>query len=438
MTSIVNIISLNKSMPNALKIATGLLLASIIAIFFNMPRIYLFLKINDLLLIGSLTFFTIAIFKREIAIQQNKKFYYFVVVWFGINVLGTIINFIMFKHLPVLPILREYAHMLASFLIFFEIITIARDNHNFLKWTLWGLMIPSIILPIIYFIPLNYMHYLEYMPGTYARFMGLFENPNYYALFMIIPIILLLSFLTKPREYNKRSIALITIGFFIFCLSIGTTIWCGSRAGIISLITSLIVFMFFFSRYNTIKKTIIIVLLIILAFPIGYFILPNNNTVHQQIASRIYSIRTFGGDGITKETSFFMGAQDRSKIWKNSFTHIVKNPLGYGPGGYLNLNIVDSYGTNYESHNTILQILLAGGIFLLFLIGIALSKFIHDAFVNCQRQFTEGHALLAIFVGIIIYSLFSDTLYVRWIWVILALIYSYTYSFPNSQLSKDN
>ena len=425
------------SMSNTLKIATGLLLSSIATIFINGPMVFLFFKINDLLLFGSLVIFIVAILRRKIFSQQEKKLCVFFIIWLAVNVLGTLINFAIFKHLTWTPLMKEYGRMVACFLIFIEIATVSRYSNKFLKLVLYCLTLPSIILPIIYLIPQNTMHYLEYINGTKIRFEGLFENPNAYAQFMIIPIILLLFFILRSIIDNKKNLIVKLISFFLLCLSVGTILWSGSRSGIIGLVSSFIIFIFFLTRSNGIKMGFISLMIILFSFPIGYIILPNPTVAHEQVISRVTEIKTVGGDGITKETRLFTGAQNRSSIWRESLFYIIRNPLGYGPESYTNINIVDNKSTHQGSHNIIFQLILDGGIFLLLYASIAIFKILYPNIINKEKTFKEKHILIAILLGIIVSSLFSDYLFVRWLWVILALIYSYTYVTQPYQLSKD-
>jgi hypothetical protein len=427
----------NTSMPNTLKIATYLLLASIATIFINGPMVLLFFKVNDLLLLGSLLILLVGILRKDIVIQQDKKIFIFFIVWFCFNIIGTIITFLLFEHVNYAPVLKEFSRMVACFLVFIEISTITKHVQSFIKWAIWSLIIPSIILPLIYFVPQNAMHYLEYVNGEKIRFTGLFENPNAYSQFMIIPIILILFYISKSEINNRKTLFLAFLGFFFSCLSVGTIIWSGSRSGILGLIAALSIFIFILAKSTPLKKIILKVILLIFLFPIGYFVLPNSEVTHKQIISRLEEIKTVGGDGVTKETRLFTGAQDRSGILVNSLKYIVKNPLGYGPEFSYSINITDNYGKEHMgSHNIILQLVLTGGILLLILSGYALFKILQQTFIIYRWSFTEINILIAILLGIIVSSLFSDYLYARWLWVILALIYSYTYKLPLTKIGK--
>lgn len=405
-------------MTNTMRIATILLLVSIGTIFINGPTVFLFFKINDLFLIASLFFFVIEIVKKNISLDLEKKLCLFFTIWFGINLVGSIIGFILFKHFYAAPTLMEFGRMIACFLIFIIITNISKYNDNFPKLVLFSLIIPAVFLPLIYLIPNNMISHLEYINGIYTRFTGLFESPNSFAQFSIIPTILVLFFITKIKSINKKTVTLGVIGFFVFCLSVGAIIWSGSRGGIVGLIFSFIIFIFLLARSSAKKKAIICLIIIILSFPLGYLMLPSNAKGH--IKSRIQAINV--------SNSPLTGSQDRETIWKNSLNFILINPFGYGPSYYKEVNITDSYNNEHDvSHNIILQLTLTGGLLLLLYASTAFLNLIYYALINNKKYFQEIHALLAILSGMIIASFFDEFLYVRWLWVIFALVYFYTY-----------
>jgi hypothetical protein len=417
-------------MTKTIKISIFFLLASISTIFIN-QAVWGPFKISDYLLFVSFLFFIVAIFEKQIKIPIKKSHTVFVSIFFGAIFLGTISSLIIFKIVPRLDIIKGYCHIFANLVIFAEIIILSNYDKTLLKKILFSFLLSFIIIPFIYIRGLS-----KYFFYNNIRFEGILSDPNFFANFQIVPTLLILFFVIKQ---NTKTILRVLL-FLLFCFSIGLILWSGSRDELLGLMASFVTLIFLLVPKITKKKLAVIVILILVSFPIGYSIIPNKS--HKEIAVRINPTQTAGQTTNTQSTKFITNittGQDRLNIWKNSLYFISKDPLGYGPGYNMIINIKGDGEEHRVSHNFELELLLTGGIFLFLLINYYLFKIIVKTAKKCSlEEFNEIHILFAVLIGMLVSSLFLDSfLFARWIWVIVALIVFYLEENPSDLKISD-
>lgn len=413
------------------RIASFFLLASIATLFIGEKTIFLFFKINDLFLLASVSLFVIGIIARKIPVIYSKKNMLFFLLWSLTTIFGTILSLFIYRHIPLIDVLKEYARLCADFLITCLTIYYAQTNPYFLKQALIALC-TGICVPLsVYVLPQEISIQLFDAPA--GRFTGLFFDPNYYASFQIIPTIVMFFFMFKQYTV-KKNYAVPFLLFVLASLSVGTIVWSGSRSGFIGLVCAMAT-LWLLSFFNSSKKITSFLLLFLMgtSFFVGILLLPPQ--AHQQIASRL-NVVTIPSETVDASKAAFSGRQDRFTLWVNSLAYIKENPLGYGPTYHEIINIIGDSGNEHRvAHNTLLEIVLTGGIGLLVLVGFLFFYFTKNIFIVSNELGIE-HVLYASAIGLSGSAFFIDCLYYRWLWVVGALLYS-ALSLRNTEKSKN-
>lgn len=415
------------------KISSFFLLASISTIFIGKISILGPFKISDYLLIISFLFFIIAVFKTKINVLGEIKYIRYIIISILIILIGTISSLIIFRDISIFDITKGYCHIIANSIIFIEILILSNNNKSFPKKILLCFLFSLLIIPFIYIPEIN----KYFLFGNY-RFRGLFNDPNYFVNFQIIPTLLILFFIIKENINKIIKVVL----FIIFCVSVGLILWSGSRSGLLGLIASFVSLIFLLIYSIPKKKILGIIFLILISFPIGFYIIPKES--HKNIIARTDKIQMVKtkvlSNIITEKTKIptkiirapialiyrLTSGQDRLNIWKNSLFFIIKNPLGYGPGYNKIVNIKGDGFEHRATHNFELELLLIGGIGLFIIINLFLLKIAIEALKNCYKQkFNELHVLLPILIGILVSGMFLDIFLFFLSWIIVALIIIY-------------
>lgn len=407
------------------KISSYFLSASIFTFFITGINIINSLKISSFLLYISVIFLMIAIFKKEINILSEIKIISYFSIFVIFIIIGMIYSFVIFDYILTIEVAKGLFHILIIFLIFVEIILLSKNNNDLPQNILWCFLFSVFIIPFIYFPDIN-----KYFLYDNFRFKGLMGEPNTFSNFQIIPTILLLYFIIKGN-YTKIIQTIISILFF---LSIGLILWSGSRGGLLGIIISLIFLILLLVHSIPRKKITYLIILVVMSFPIGYYFMPSQS--HTNIKARVVNIQTQSPkEGFIQQNKILgtiSGQQDRLNIWKNSLFFIINNPLGYGFDYNKIVNIEGDNIGHRISHNFELQILLTGGIGLFIIINYILLSIIIRSIKNCYRkEFNEIHILLPIMIGLLISGLFLDALFLRWIWIIIALLIVYNRRIDN-------
>lgn len=417
-------------MKSIYKISKIFLLLSIATIFIKKWTILSTpLKISDAFLFISFILIVILILNKDIIIKPHiiKSIKHLFIIFLILS-LGSLISLLIFKNLPLNEILLSYLRIISCFLIFLEIIIFTSENQKFLKSIFISLFLSFVVIPISYLFPQLILNGFL-LDSSSFRFAGMFNDPNYYANFIIFPTLGILYY------FLKEKIILNKIFFFlIFSLSLGFIIWTGSRSGWLGLISALGFLIIFEYKLNGFKKSIITSSYILIAFIIGLLLIPPiaqtqiTERLHIFIQNKDISKNKWNtGLSITK-------GQNRLLIWRQSIKEFTNNPVGYGPGYNSIIDISEEGGDHSVSQNIILQILLTGGIplfiYLLFILKKNYQKFKKNIFNN--------YLILSAIIGTLISSLFIDSFESKWIWVYLAIYISLNLIPKNSDSSSVN
>ena len=434
-------------MTQNIKLSRFFLLASIATTFIKIPSYHEYLRIGDLFLFLSFIFIIIAIVKKQIDLKNNKDLIKIVLFWVGVNVLGSILSLFIYKKLPYEYIILNYARLFSCLIIFAEIILIAQQDKSILKKSIFCLLGSIIVIPMAYIFQKLGIQYLMFSP---SRFSGLLIDPNYFANFQIIPTLLLLFYIMRDNIKIKYKVIL----YIGFVFSISTILWSGSRSGILGLLVAILFLLLFFIKFSSSLKVkiAVIILLVISALPLGFYLIPKNKQTPQKTEIRNIQITT--SDSIVNKTqvivipktkieqktrvetfskiSNMIAGNDRIMIWRDSIYFILRNPFGYGPGYDQIINIRGDGGEHRVVHNFELEILLQGGILLFIFFNYFFIKLLIKIYKSSYfNNFNEIHALVAIIIGILISALFLDSIPQKWIWVILSLIIVYHRQFTS-------
>ncbi len=373
------------------------------------------LKISDAFLFISFILIVILILNKVIAIKPHiiKSIKHLVII-FLILTLGSLISLFIFKNLPLNEILLSYLRIINCFIIFVEIIIFTDENQKFLKNIFISLFLSFIVIPISYLFPQLILNGFL-LDSSSFRFAGMFNDPNYYANFIIFPTFGILYYFLKEKIIINK-----IFFFLIFSLSLGFIIWTGSRSGWLGLISALGFFVIFEYRLYGFKKSIITSSYILIAFIIGLLLIPP--IAQTQITERLHIF--IQNKDISKNkwnTGLSMTkGQNRFLIWKQSIKKFTNNPVGYGPGYNSIIDISEEGGDHSVSQNIILQILLTGGAPLFIYLLLILKK----NYQKFKKKIFSNYLILSAIMGTLISSLFIDSFESKWIWVYLAIYIS--------------
>jgi hypothetical protein len=412
-------------MPSWLKFATYFLLASLFTFSIKKPVIlWQNINLNDLLLGISFFCFLAALYKKQLACKIPRSVVFGVTTGIVLLLIGTFVSFIFFHQIAPSAI-REYVRIGASIIILIEVYCIGFSDFKFIHKALFSLCAMTFILPFVFYIFPSAIPF--FLDESQTRFSGFLLDPNYYASLQILPTFILLWIAFAHPLGKSRFISVIAILFFI--MSAGSIIWSGSRGGLIGLIAGLLFLAVVMAWKLDWKKALFYIAIITIASIASFHIIPV--TGKKNIEARISSIitaptlRTVKTEPVPQkitEVKAFTGQQDRLSLWKSAFSEALKNPFGYGPGYPEVADIIGSYNDHHRvAHNTVLQIILSGGFALLILVCFGLYIVTKRAL---QPFITFGipHYTLSALVGVGVAGLFLDSLWSRWVWIILGIL----------------
>lgn len=428
------------SMPSWLKIATFFLLASLLTLWLKKPTVFWYnTNINDFFLMVSMFFFSGSIIKREVALPRLiRSFLIGAGLILGTLLLGTLLSYVSY-HTVAPDALREYVRAISAGFIFFELLIIGFSYKKIIPTILGILAIPSIIIPILLYLPISSIQF--FLDDSHSRFMGFLYDPNYFATLHLLPTFILL-WICFTQPFGKKLWISIT-SLALFSCSVAAIIWSGSRGGIAGLCVGLGILCVLILLKTPFKKSLLMMSLIIIATASSYVVLPRHGQLN--VMHRIDVITETGSPQVlTNATTIaaptpvplvskFAARQGRFPIWKSAFEYIIKNPFGYGPGYGNTIDIVGADNDHHRvAHNTLLQILLTGGWLLLGILGFGGIMVTRNVLIS-KTPFGVLEYLYACLISILTAALFLDSLWSRWIWIIIALmivIYHHTHE-PN-------
>jgi hypothetical protein len=419
------------SMPSWLKIATWLLLGSLATFSFKKPTLFWQnANINDVLLALSTLCFIIAWYKKQIRFALPKWSIVCIALIIATQLIGT---FVSLFHFGVFApdALREYSRIAAALIVAIEVYTIGVTIARFVRHALIALVLSSIILPIIFYLPAHALRF--FLDESQTRFSGFLYDPNYFATLQLLPAFILLWF--SFDRSAARSILMRGASFILFAYSVSSIIWSGSRGGVFGLVVGLGVLGLFFLWKLPFRRALALITLIIAGCMFAYVLAPRIGK--HDIAARAQTIvaktnssspiaHSLQKNRILKKVAApvarISGQQGRFVIWQSAWGEFKKNPFGYGPDYGNNADIVGDNNDHHRvAHNTLFQMLLTGGIAFFGICIVALYVFL-KRIIRYRGTLGEIHYLTASLIGIGAAALFLDSLWSRWIWITIALI----------------
>lgn len=404
-------------MPSWLKIATWLLLVSIGTMFIKKPSIFFPVNINDIFLLLSFISFSIAVYKKELSISFSKKTLVLLGMGVGTLIVGSFISIAFFGVFTV-GALIAYMRIISVLILFIEAYSITRNDPTFASKALFALAISSVFLPLMFYSPLSIRTF--FLDNSLHRFAGFLVDPNYFASFELACSAILFWFAVKPST-SKNGLLPKFFYFILFAYSIGSILWSGSRGGFFGLIIMLVTIIGFLLWKLPLKKSIVFILILLVGCVAGYGVLPSS--AKYSVALRIHNIQNpyYAPPGQDPFLVKISGQQNRIAIWKSAVHNIIRNPLGYGPSYHETATIQgDPAEPHRVAHNTILEILLTGGIGLIVTLTVALYWLFKGIYRDSWSD--ELFILIPILIGLFATGLLLDSLWSRWIWLVLALI----------------
>ncbi len=401
------------SMPLWTKIATGLLLVSFVTLFLKKPTFfYDKTNLNDALFALSFLAFIIALWRKELQLALPRSIWIGLACSFGFLFLATILS--IHTHHALAPnALREYARIVAAFAICIETYVLAREFPAILRLMLYALAASLLLLPAMIYAP-SWAHAF-FLDDSSTRFTGFLADPNYYAAFEVVPALLALWFVFE-HPFKKNHLVSI-IALILFMLATGSILWSGSRGGIAGLIAGIIVYVALMIWKLPWRTTLARTGILLVACGLSFFILPAQ--ARYDITYRADTIVNTGSDAPIFNLT---ARQGRSAIWKSALSQIARNPLGYGPDYGPTADIQGDNNDHHRvAHNTILQILLTGGVGL-FAIAIAGAWIFVRLIFTMRLPFGMAEYAIGALAATLVAALFLDSLWSRWIWVLIAIL----------------
>lgn len=400
--------------PILMTTAGWLILASIATLGFKQSALVWAFNLNDIFLMAGTAFLFAGYLFRESPLPFPRR----TTVWFGVGILTIVAGtlYVIVTHEGFAPVaLKEYLRMAACIATVGGVYVLSRFDESFAKKSLYALALPSVLTPLIVYLPNRLLPLV--LDESLTRFAGFLVDPNYFASIQILSAFALLAVsFTMPS--GKKVWAAIP-GMILFSLTVGTILWSGSRGGVIGLMLGLVIFAVFAVWKKPSGKTVLAACAVAIACMTSFFVMPK--TARNDILSRSANIVDRNASSVPMSIA---GQQGRLEIWRNSIGPIAKNPFGYGLGYH---EITDIHGDGKPhrvAHNTILEILLTGGIALFALCAtgfVILAK--RSIFFG--TRISKIHYVFFGLVGTLGSSLFLDSLLSRWIWVAIGIVLAF-------------
>jgi len=346
---------------------------------------------------------------------------------------GTFISSLNFNNLPIKLIGMEYFRISIAILFFLLVIFYGVRDKNFVRLTFFAFLSP-LIVAFIGRIP-QAVEALG-MTGGGTRFKGFFSDPNYFANFSIIAVIFLFvaALKTNWRLYQK-----------ILCgtgatLIMSTIWWSGSRSGWAGIIVGFLVASVTIIRFSSSRVKISAAALItfIAILSTGFFLLDDRQKTDTFARTGYYFDfkKGVGPGGENATDQSFIRAlpliiyaqpkrlqhgQDRKNLWFQSLGYSTENPLGFGPGYHRLVNLKTGNEGHRAVHGVIFEIILTAGVIGLILFGIG-GYFLIKDWLMIKKPDYVWIGTYAALIGVLASSLFLDSLNLRWLWTLGAML----------------
>jgi hypothetical protein len=233
------------------------------------------------------------------------------------------------------------------------------------------------------------------------RAQGFFMDPNDFSPFLILAIVLLIE---KAFSYHYRSIM-----YFIYCFLAGilslTLLASMSRAALLDLAIVLLVY-FFYSLLIKKKFGQVAMLFVLTGLIVAVIIMVEGDSIQHYL-----TIRFSGSSEVLQNYD-----SDRFFYQLQGIITGSSNLFGIGPGQFEN-----HFG--YATHNLFIRIIAENG-WIAFIAFAAVNLYLLTLLVYFRKKEVWNlpvYLFLSVYVGIIINSLFLDTLHWRYLWFYFGL-----------------
>lgn len=336
----------------------------------------------------------------------------------------------------------EYARMIFTFGLFWFMFYLGLRDGGFVRRAAAVMIVSSLPLWISRIPSLHDAFF-----GADERLRGPVGDPGYLgswiavSLVMAAAVFLFYPVARKPwlegrgngvsSDWKERFAALAVV------FSLPLLLWTGSRGAVISGLVGLVaVGIYYLVRGpagGKFKKLLLLAAFIIAGGILSYSAASpalRQTTVYRQVGSYANS-KTFKISNISR-SNFIMplsdgGGKDRLELGLRALALSARSPLGFGPQYYYWQPVANTFlGGSLPAHDIYMEVALRAGwfgfacfLYILWLIGKRL--------VAALRESSWLHAgVMGAFSIMLIFSLASDTLTLRWFWVIAAFAASLT------------
>nr|WP_263324732.1 lipopolysaccharide biosynthesis protein [Neobacillus sp. Marseille-Q6967] len=230
-----------------------------------------------------------------------------------------------------------------------------------------------------------------------VRAQGFFIDPNDFAPFLILAIILALDKAFSYHYFSPRYFGFILLAGVITAVQLAAM----SRAAILNLGIVLLVF-FFYKR--KLGQTIMLVLLTV---PVTAFL----NILAGDTIRHYLTLRFWGGAQLLQHYD-----QDRFFFQEQGISLGSSHLFGIGPGQF-------EYYFGYATHSLFIRIIAENG-WIAFLLFSAVLIYLFILLVRFRKRKVWNlpvYLFLAVYTGLLVNSLFLDTLHWRYLWFFLGL-----------------
>lgn len=305
-------------------------------------------------------------------------------------------------------IFNSYVFLITTFLVYLFPKIISKINKAMF-------LSPILILPVIFGLFKN-----EYFNSI--RLNGLFFNPNVFCGLLIIIFLIGLALFLDTKKVRYKCLIVGWLGLVANLIFLT-----GSRAGLVSLFLSILIWVSIYLFTKQKKKFFSLIVATTISLLVGFFLIPNN--------TKPYFIDRFLGDKAIKILNLeknvpqfipqykygLISNQIRPFIWKFALVTIKKNPFGFG-FIYLNKNpsVIKGETIGFTS-NIFLEITIYGGVVGL-LVFILLLLRIGREFKHCMKALTDTELVWGIAIISLLANLFFiDGFLFRYLWFTLGV-----------------
>lgn len=351
---------------------------------------------------------------------------------FSYGVFGT-------ENIQLIEVLTEGVRIFFAFVLFILTVYITSNYRKTQDLAVVAIVFSPVIL------------YLAFSPnfrGFFTeggRLVGANNDPNYLSTFLALGIIFAVSYFLFTKS-NKRWLGVIYIIF-----SSPIFLWAYSRAAFLSLFFALFLLAFVRLSVGRSFKDIVMVgivgITLIFSMVGSFFVLPSDSQslIYRRSIAPVLSSEKLRGFMETKASDVSNNvyavvstevptddfSYSRGEIWRDGLNLAIASPLGFGPA----YDAWSPVGRVGRAHNVYLEVALTAGwagaaIFLFFI-----YKMLRRSVVLLRSADFKKIGLAVGFLYLIINSFFLDMFTLRWLWLIMGIIVSYSY-LENGEASK--